>query len=71
MVVRRRSGDVIQPCVKSIQTAVGQQAHCKRLFFFFFFLFYNTEFTSNCNPLDLLGRLLQVLGVNGVNGIML
>lgn len=68
MVVRRRSGDVIQPCVKSIQTAVGQQAHCKRLFFFFF---YNTEFTSNCNPLDLLGRLLQVLGVNGVSGVML
>lgn len=41
---RRRSGEAIQPFVKTIRPAVGQEARCKRL--------YDAEFTLNCNVLD-------------------
>lgn len=55
MVVRRRSGDVIQPFVKSIQPAVGQQAHLLKAF-------YDTEFTLNCNLLDFVESALRSYG---------
>lgn len=46
MVVRRRSGDVIQPFVRSSQAAVGQHVRCLRLFTTEFTLKFNLDFVE-------------------------